>query len=218
MDKILIIDDSVVQARHLKKILEGKYEITLAHTAKDGLRYAKTGDYSLFLLDVIMPDMDGFMLLQKLQEELVTEHIPVIMITSLSDIHSEEHGLLLGAVDYIVKPFNPVIVKARVNTHVKQHQYRLRIEQQIMKDDLTKVANRRNYNQYSVIKWQEAIRLKAAFSVCMFDIDNFKVYNDTYGHPAGDRVLAAVAQCADSHLQRITDFFARYGGDRKSVV
>ena len=213
MDKILIIDDSAVQAEHLKHILEDTYEVTIAHTGSEGLMYAKSGEYSLFLLDVIMPDMDGFVLLEKLQEELATEHIPMIMITSLSDIHSEEYGLLLGAVDYIVKPFNPVIVKARVNTHVKQHRYWIQMEQQVMKDELTKVANRRYYNRYSIIKWQEAIRLKSSFSVCMFDIDHFKAYNDTFGHPAGDKVLSAVAQKISSHLHRATDFFARYGGE-----
>ncbi len=213
MEKILIIDDSIVQASYLKELLEDKYEITLSHTADDGLGYAKTGEYSLILLDVVMPDMDGFMLLKKLQEELVTEHIPVILITSLSDTHSEERGLILGAVDYIVKPFNPLIVKARVNTHIKLYHYRRRIEQQAMEDELTKVANRRCYDQCSVAKWQEAIRLKASFSVCMFDIDKFKLYNDTFGHPAGDQVLAAVAQTINTYLRRTTDFFARYGGE-----
>ncbi|MCI8950479.1 MAG: diguanylate cyclase [Lachnospiraceae bacterium] len=218
MEKILIIDDSIVHAKYLKTILEDTYEITLAHTANDGLTYAKTGLYSLILLDVIMPDVDGFMLLKTLQEELITEHIPVILITSLSDIHSEEHGLVLGAVDYIVKPFNPLIVKARVNTHIKLHQYRIRYEQQAMEDELTKVANRRHYEQYSILKWQEAIRLNTSFSVCMFDIDKFKLYNDTYGHPAGDKVIIAVAQTVNSYLQRGTDFFARYGGEEFVAV
>lgn len=213
MEKILIIDDSIVHAHYLKSILEDSYEISLAHTANDGLQYAKTGKYSLILLDVVMPEMDGFVLLKKLQEELVTEHIPVILITSLSDANSEEQGLILGAVDYIVKPFHPPIVRARVNTHIKLYRYRSRIEQQAMVDEMTKVANRRYYDQQSVLKWQEAIRLKAPFSVCMFDIDKFKVYNDTYGHPAGDRVIEAVAQTASSSLRRSTDLFARYGGE-----
>lgn len=218
MEKILIIDDSVMQAMYLKKILNGDYEITLAHTASDGLTLAKTGTYSLILLDVIMPDMDGFMLLKKMQEELVTRHIPVILITGLSDTRSEEQGLILGAVDYIVKPFRPLIVKARVDTHIKLYRYRMQIEQQAMEDELTRVANRRHYEQYSAAKWQEAIRSETSFSVCMFDIDKFKVYNDTYGHPAGDRVIAAVARTADSYLRRATDFFARYGGEEFVAV
>lgn len=218
MEKILIIDDSIVQARYLKNILDDNYEITLAHTANDGLEHAKTGEFSLILLDVIMPDMDGFMLLKKLQEELVTKHVPVILITGLSDIYSEEQGLILGAVDYIVKPFNSLIVKARVNTHVKLHKYRSHFEQQAMEDELTRVANRRHYEQYSVTKWKEAIRLKTSFSVCIFDIDKFKIYNDTYGHPAGDRVIASVAQTASAYLKRSTDFIARYGGEEFVAV
>lgn len=213
MEKILIIDDSVVQARYLENILEDDYEITLAHTADSGLSYAKTGEYSLLLLDVVMPEMDGFMLLKKLQEELVTKHIPVILITGLSDAQHEEQGLILGAVDYIVKPFNPMIVKARVNTHIKLYRYRTQIERQTMVDELTQIANRRQYDRYIIRQWQQAVRLKIPFSVCIFDIDSFKMYNDTYGHPAGDRVIAAVAQTAASLLRRSTDFLARYGGE-----
>ena len=81
-----------------------------------------------------------------------------------------------------------------------------------MTDQLTGVSNRRRHDHYSMVKWQEAARLQVPFSICMFDIDKFKVYNDTFGHPAGDRVIAAVAQTASEHLRRSTDFFARYGG------
>ena len=75
------------------------------------------------------------------------------------------------------------------------------------------MANRRRYERYSAAKWKEARRLGFPFSICMFDIDRFKAYNDAFGHPAGDRVIAAVAKTAASHLQRSTDFFARYGGE-----
>ena len=109
-EKILIIDDSPVQANMLRSILEDDYEITVAHTAGMGLHHAKVGDFSLILLDVIMPEMDGFELLKELQEEVVTRHIPVILITSLSDMEHEERGLVLGAVDYITKPYHPPIV------------------------------------------------------------------------------------------------------------
>lgn len=82
-----------------------------------------------------------------------------------------------------------------------------------MTDQLTGIANRRKYERCSREKWFEAVRLKAPFSICMFDIDNFKKYNDTFGHPAGDRVIAAVAKAASDHFRRSTDFFARYGGE-----
>ena len=213
MEKVLIVDDSLVQAAQLKSILEDDYDVTTVHTAAEGLSAASSDEFSLILLDVVMPDMDGFMLLKKLQDELITRHIPVILITSLADIENEQRGLTLGAVDYIVKPFHPLIVKARVNTHIKLYQYRKQVEYQSMTDQLTGVANRRKHDRISVVKWQEAVRLKVPFSICMFDIDKFKVYNDTFGHPAGDKVISSVAKTAASFLRRNTDFFARYGGE-----
>lgn len=213
MEKILIVDDSIVQAAQLQAILEDEYEITVAQTAEDGLHRASSENFSLILLDVVMPGMDGFTLLKKLQEEIITQNVPVILITSLSTVEHEQRGLVLGAVDYITKPFHSLIVKARVNTHIKLYNYRRQVEQQSMTDQLTGIYNRRRYEQYSIAKWKEAIRLHVPFSICMFDIDRFKVYNDTFGHPAGDKVIAAVAQTAASHLKRDTDFLARYGGE-----
>ena len=213
MEKILIIDDSPVQANFLSSILVPDYEVTVVNTAKEGLEQAKAVDYSLILLDVIMPGMDGFQLLKMLQEEVVLRHTPVILFTSLNDIQHEEQGLTLGAVDYITKPFHPAIVRARVNTHIKLHLYRSQIEREATVDQLTGVPNRRRYDEVSVQRWQEAIRLGVPFSICMFDIDKFKVYNDTFGHPAGDKVIKAVAETAAVMLRRGTDFFARYGGE-----
>ena len=213
MEKILIIDDSAVQAAHLRSILETDYDVTTVQTPEEGLKRAGEGDYSLILLDVIMPGMDGFTLLKKMQEEVVTRHVPVILITSLSDIENEQRGLVLGAVDYITKPFHPLIVKARVNTHIKLYHYRKQVEYQSMTDQLTGVANRRYHDKQSAVKWQEAVRLQVPFSICMFDIDRFKLYNDTFGHPAGDKVIAAIAKTASAQMRRSTDFFARYGGE-----
>ena len=213
MEKILIIDDSNLQITYLRDILSEEYEITTATTAKEGLACIKEDNFSLILLDAVMPDIDGFTMLKILQEELITQHIPVIMITALSDIKHEERGFMLGAVDYITKPFHPSIVKARVRTHIKLYQYRIQIERQSMSDQLTGVANRRRYDEYSGKKWAEAIRFKHMFSVCMMDIDKFKVYNDVFGHPAGDVAITSVAKTVSSYLQRSTDFFARYGGE-----
>ena len=213
MDKILAIDDSPVQVRLLKQILQEQYEVTTCLTAQDGMNAALKGEYSLILLDVIMPDMDGFAVLKALKEASQTKHTPVIMITGLTDVQNEEKGLVLGAVDYITKPFYPLIVKARVDTHIKLFHYQEQMRSQAMVDELTGVANRRSYEENSILRWRDAIRLGLTFSVCMMDIDKFKVYNDTFGHPAGDRVLAAVAKTASMCLRRSTDFFARYGGE-----
>ncbi len=213
MEKILIIDDSPVQANFLSSILTDDYEVTVVNSAEEGLKQAKTEDFSLILLDVIMPGIDGFQLLKMLQEEVILRHTPVILITSLNDTQHEEQGLTLGAVDYITKPFHPAIVRARVHTHINLYRYRTQIEQAATVDQLTEVPNRRRYDAVSGKRWQDAIRLGAPISICMFDIDKFKVYNDTFGHPAGDKVIKAVAETAASKLRRGTDFFARYGGE-----
>ena len=218
MEKILVIDDSPVQSGFLSSILADDYESTICHTAEEGLEAAKEGGYSLILLDVIMPGMDGFALLQELKGTEITRHVPVILITSLSDVQYEERGLLLGAVDYITKPFKPVIVKARVNTHIQLYHYQMQFKERAMIDELTGVANRRRYEDESASRWREAIRFQIPFSICMFDIDKFKLYNDTFGHPAGDKVITAVAQTAASHFHRSTDLFARYGGEEFLAV
>lgn len=218
MDKILVIDDSVVQAGFLKSILESDYEVTVCHTAEEGLRLVREGTYSLILLDIVMPGADGFTILSELKASEQTQHIPVILLTSLVDIQYEERGLLMGAVDYVTKPFSPVIIKARVNTHIQLYHYQMEVRQQAMIDELTGVANRRCYESGSLAKWNEAIRFGLPFSVCMFDIDKFKLYNDTFGHPAGDRVIASVAKTVSSYFRRTTDLFARYGGEEFVAV
>ena len=218
MDKILVIDDSMVQSGFLKSILAGKYEVTICHTAEEGMSAAKEGEYSLILLDVVMPGRDGFELLQELKGMEITRYVPVILITSLSDAQYEERGLLLGAVDYVTKPFNPMIIKARVNTHIQLYHYQMHFKEQALVDGLTGVANRRRYEQESISRWEEATRFQISFSICMFDIDKFKLYNDTFGHPAGDKVIASVAQQVSSHFRRSTDLFARYGGEEFVAV
>ena len=97
MDKILVIDDSAVQAEFLRSILRDEYDVSICH---------------------IMPDMDGFTALRELKATELTKHIPVILLTSLADEQYEERGLLMGAVDYVAKPFSPVIIRARVSTHI----------------------------------------------------------------------------------------------------
>lgn len=213
MDKILIIDDSLVQAEFLKSILREEYEVAMCQTAEEGLFHAESGEYSLILLDVIMPDMDGFSLLKKLKDMPRVRQIPVIMITGLSDVQHEEKGLLLGAVDYITKPFSPIIVKARVSNHIRMYHYQMEFMKQALVDEMTGVANRRCYEEERLGRWRMAVRLKLPFTICMFDIDKFKLYNDTYGHPAGDKVIASVAKTVFSCMRRSTDFFARYGGE-----
>lgn len=218
MDKILVIDDSLVQTEFLCSILKDSYEITVCNSAEEGMEAASKGGYSLILLDIIMPGMDGLELLQQLKNVEVTRYVPVILLSSLSDTQYEERGLLLGAVDYVTKPFKPTIIRARVNTHIQLYHYQTHFKEQALIDKLTGIANRRRYEEDGEIRWREAIRFELPISLCMMDIDKFKLYNDTFGHPAGDKVIAAVAQKAASHFHRSTDLFARYGGEEFVAV
>ena len=218
MDKILIIEDSRAQAEYLKSILTADYEVTICLSGEDGFRKAKGEAFSLIFLDIIMPDVDGFSLLRRFQETALTRHTPVILVSGLADVQHEEKGLTLGAVDYITKPFSPITVRARASIHIKLHHYQMQFMQMATIDQLTGVANRRRYEDESILKWREATRLGLTFSVCMFDIDKFKMYNDMFGHPAGDQVIAGVAKTASAFFQRSTDLFARYGGEEFVAV
>lgn len=213
MEKILIIDDSRLQAQALKNILINDYLIETSQTGADGIEKAVTWNPSLILLDIVMPVMNGFEILARLRADENCKNIPVIMITSLSDVGNEEKGLTLGAVDYIIKPFTAGIVKARVNTHIQLYQYRKTIESLAMLDGLTGIPNRRYYDEQSKREWQRAMRKGTHLSVALLDIDFFKQYNDRYGHPSGDAAIKIVAQTLKGCLRDRNDFAARYGGE-----
>lgn len=213
MNRILIIDDSMLQGKALENILKDEYQVTLNTSGVQGIETAKSLKPTLILLDVIMPGMDGFETLIALKNTYSTRNIPIILITSLADTEKEEKGLTLGAVDYITKPFNPGIIKARVRTHVQLYSYRKAFEQMASLDGLTGIPNRRQYDERSKDLWMESLADQSVFSSALLDIDFFKQYNDCYGHPKGDEVLRAVAQCAYGVAAKYGGLAARYGGE-----
>ncbi len=215
MKKILIIDKNLEEADLLKEILEEDYEIKISDTAKGGLEEANSGRYSLILLSEAIPEMTDFLLLKELQEKVVSRNFPILVIADSVQAGEEERGIMLGAVDYITSPFKPMLVRSRIHTYIKLYEYRIHEEQeQAMTDQLTGVSSRRRYELHNIVKWREAVRLQVPISICMFDIDEFRVYNDTYGYPAGDKALARVANLIAPELKRSTDFFARFEGDQ----
>lgn len=216
--KILIVDDSIVNINALYVMLKDEYDICIAKNGKDGIKQANELPLSLILLDIIMPEMDGFEILRKLMKNPKTRSIPVMFITSLNDEKSEEKGLQLGAIDYITKPFNPSVIKAKVKNHIELYDYRKTIENIAMLDGLTSVPNRRTYNEKVGEYWNKALRTKQPISIAIIDIDCFKEYNDNYGHLQGDSVLKQVAQELKNSLPSKNGFLARYGGEEFVVV
>lgn len=213
MEKILIIEDSILQATALINILNMDYIVELAKNGYEGLEKAISFQPSLILLDIIMPQIDGFHVLTSLKENMITKDIPVILITILSNVGHEEKGLILGAVDYIIKPFNPSIVKARVNTHIKLYLYRKALEHLAWIDALTNIPNRHYYNDRYRLEWFHAMQAQTPISIALIDIDFFKQFNDKYGHAKGDDVLKLVAQTISEILEHTINFVARYGGE-----
>ncbi|MDR3122422.1 MAG: diguanylate cyclase [Treponema sp.] len=216
--RILIVDGDSVTSGLLSEILEKDYAIVFAQTGAAALKRAEEERPDLILLDVLLPDTNGFELLLRLKTLDETRDAPVIFITGLSSVEDEEKGLILGAVDYIAKPFNNAIVRARVGTQLKIVKQMRTIERMGLIDALTDIPNRRAFNARVKDEWRRAWRRRSPISLLMLDVDNFKAYNDTYGHPQGDMLLQFVGKTLKACTHRPTDMVARIGGEEFAVI
>ncbi|MBC7455061.1 MAG: diguanylate cyclase [Massilia sp.] len=213
LQKVLVADDDAINRQVLGELLKPEYAVVMAKNGAQTLEKAARHAPDLILLDVVMPDMDGYEVLRRLRADPQTEHIAVIFISGLDRPEDEANGLNLGAADYIAKPFNATVVTARVALHLQVvRQHRL-LEHLAHVDGLTGLANRRRFDEVYAAEWQRAQRSGHPLSLALLDIDCFKQYNDQYGHPAGDRVLRSVARSAATFMRRPADLAARYGGE-----
>jgi len=192
--------------------------LEFANTGNEALEKVKTEHTDLILLDIVLPGMSGFDVLVELKKSDITRSIPVIIITGRTNPDEEVKGLMLGAVDYILKPFHEVVVKARVETQVRILKQIRIIESFGFVDTLTNIPNRRQFDQTMVKEWNLARREKKPFCILMIDVDHFKIYNDTFGHQQGDIALQTVAGTITSSLKRPTDIAARWGGEEFAVL
>jgi len=215
---ILITDDEKMNVDILGSILSPMYRLLISRNGPRALDLAKDHGPDLILLDVIMPEMSGFEVITRLKESYITNKIPVIFITGLTSSEDEEKGFALGAVDYITKPFNKAIVKARVNTHIKIVDQMRTIEQIGLIDPLTKISNRRAFENRLNLEWRRSLREQTPISILLMDVDKFKNYNDTFGHQQGDMALITFAAIATSTLQRSVDLAARWGGEEFVIL
>ncbi|MFW6456571.1 MAG: diguanylate cyclase [Desulfohalobiaceae bacterium] len=216
---VLIVDDQPSNIHALAKLIKEDYQIQVANSGAKALQIA-TGQHQpdLILLDIMMPEMDGYLVCRKLKDNPQTKDIPVIFVTALHGSEDEEQGFNLGAADYISRPFQPAIVRARVRNQVNLKLKTDMLEKLAMRDGLTDIPNRRFYEQRSQEEFSRAVRNRHPLSVLMMDIDNFKAYNDHYGHGAGDDCLRRVAKALRDALARPMDLVARYGGEEFVVL
>jgi len=208
---ILIVDDARSNLQLLAELLKDDYCIKVANSGQKALELAqKIPD--LILLDIVMPDMDGYEVCKRLKSDEKTKHIPVIFITGKTGTDDEEHGLTLGAVDFITKPIHPAIVIARVKTHMTIIQQHKQLQHLAMRDQLTGLYNRHYLVDVAAKKMAMAKRHGNALSMIMLDIDHFKAINDEHGHAVGDVVLREVAAILNKNC-RAEDVAARMGGE-----
>ncbi len=207
--KVLVVDDEKANRLLLTELLKDDYRVMLAKDGEMALALALRHRPDIVLLDVVMPGMDGYQVLRELKGRDETRVIPVIFISALDSLEDEEKGLLLGAADYIAKPFHPPIVRARIRNHVQAVSHRRLLEHLALVDALTEIPNRRRLENAMQGPWPKGRQM----SLVMIDVDDFKHYNDHYGHAAGDRVLRRVALTLQQLLKRDTDLVARYGGE-----
>jgi diguanylate cyclase (GGDEF)-like protein len=221
-NSVLIIDDSVTVREQIIRILESFNLFSHYYEAEDGLdgfKKLRASRVDLILCDLEMPRIDGFKFLSMLKSRPDLQDIPVLILTGMNDRDRKLRGLEQGASDYIIKPFDPQELVARVRIHlkIKNLQDDLKRSNGLLQelsntDHLTGLFNRRYMMEALWKELQRCIRKGGNLSFILLDIDHFKLVNDTYGHLQGDIVLKRVALLLQKEL-RSYDFAARYGGE-----
>lgn len=231
MDKILVVDDHIGNIRIIAEMLKNDYVILAANGGLKALKLAEQNLPSLILLDVMMPDLDGFETCKKLKDNFITQDIPVIFITAKNDIEDIVKGFSVGGCDYITKPFNHEELFARISTHIELRKSKELLKKYIndleeKNDELDRVAktdyltglcNRRFMMERLKEESARVIKSNSPMSLLMCDIDHFKKINDNFGHEFGDYVLKEVTKAISSSLRKY-DILSRWGGEEFLIL
>ena len=217
-DNILLVDDDPGTIQLLARILSDLGNLRFATSGEDALRLVRESAPDLMLLDAEMPGMSGFQVFDALKTEPALVDVPVIFVTSHSEAAFEVAGFEMGAADFIAKPVSAPLVLARVKTQLRVKRMADELRRTSTTDALTGVANRRRFDESLEREWLRARRAGAPLALLMIDVDHFKLFNDRYGHPAGDACLRSVAQALVGASLRPADLVARYGGEEFVVL
>ncbi|MDX1976859.1 MAG: diguanylate cyclase [Pseudanabaenaceae cyanobacterium bins.68] len=228
---ILVVDDTPSNLKLLAKMLESHgYSVRTATSGELALALVEQQVPDLVLLDINMPEMSGYEVCAKLKQNLLTKEMPVVFISSSSEIEDKLQGFSVGGTDYITKDFQIAEVIARVENQLTIRRLQKRLEQQnaelqtevqsrrlaeqrlqaaifelerlVNLDGLTSVANRRRFDDFLDCSWQDLAEEELPLCLIMCDVDFFKSYNDTYGHLEGDRCLKAVAHTLEQQINQ----------------
>lgn len=216
---ILVVDDMTTTLLLIHDLLKDTYEVKIAKSGTKALEILESpNDIDLILLDIEMPDINGYDVCKRIKNNETIKNIPIIFITGRTSQEDEEYGLNLGAIDYITKPFNKAIVKLRIKNYLDLKIKNDMLEKLSMYDGLTNIRNRRFFDETFEKTFNEIKRDKKSLAVLMIDIDFFKPYNDNYGHGQGDETLRKVAKALEKTIKRASDFVARYGGEEFVIL
>ncbi len=216
--RLLVVDDQPINIQTLYQTFSEDHQVLMATSGIAALQVCENKLPDLILLDVMMPDMDGYELCRRLKDDARLRDIPVVFVTARNDEAAETLALDVGAVDFISKPINTRIVRARVKTHLALKSQRDLLRSLAYIDGLTSVFNRRLFDERLVMEWDRSARNGAVLSVILIDVDHFKRYNDHYGHLEGDTCLRAVARALKDNVRRPADLVARYGGEEFGCI
>lgn len=211
---VLIVDDTKTNIDILLNLLGEKYDIVVALDGKSALETLEESSVDLILLDIMMPNIDGFEVCRRLKSNENTSDIPVIFLTARDDEESIERAYEIGAIDYITKPFKPIELLARINTQLRVKELIEHLNFISSYDEMTGIYNRRKFFELSEKKFAQN---RNDMYAVMIDIDKFKNINDNYGHPIGDRVIKLVTKTISSFISGDA-VFGRLGGEEFAIV
>jgi diguanylate cyclase (GGDEF)-like protein len=224
--KILLVEDSATLRFAMRNyIIEAGHTPLIAQTGEEALQLLENTTVDMIIMDVEMPGLNGFETTRLIREWLGGHWLPIIFVTGRNEDESYHEGIESGGDDYLIKPVSAMILKAKIRaleriTEMRDQLNHLNAELEALSqlDSLTQLYNRRTFNEMATQQWLLATRNQTSVSILMIDVDHFKLYNDHYGHPAGDLCLKKIAQVIGQCLRRPFDLLGRYGGEEFIVL
>lgn len=224
--KILLVEDSATLRFAMRNyIVEAGHTPLIAQSGEAALQMLETTPVDMIIMDVEMPGLNGFETTRLIREWLGGHWIPIIFVTGRNEDESYREGIEAGGDDYLIKPVSSMIIKAKIRAMERiaemrdqLNQLNAELEALSQLDSLTQTYNRRTFNELAQQQWLLVTRQQTPVSVLMIDVDHFKLFNDHYGHPAGDTCLKKITQCIRECLHRPFDLLGRYGGEEFIIL
>lgn len=201
------------------------HESIVACSGEESLQVLESHDVDMIIMDVEMPGLNGYETTHLIREALGSHWIPIIFVSGMSSDTSLAEGIEAGGDDYLIKPVSIVILQAKIRAMERLSSMRnemAALNEELIelsqRDPMTQLYNRRAFNDKSEEYWRVATRNNEPLTILLLDIDHFKLYNDAYGHIAGDECIRRVAESLTHCFNRPGDIVARYGGEEFIIL